>query len=484
MGFLWRVLWSIIVPNGNDFDEFCVGLRQRFGNYKSLTCGFVSKVLRSKFPECLVVLLVDETFNMGKEATNITHTCGRLMNIFEGGTMIHAIVSSLVGTPFAALKQTGSTRGISYIETKLLTAKTLIGTIFKEAIKTFRKNHGNEETDFLTMIVDTIGLPRLVSFLHEAVVKKECNLGAIRHFYQNRIDEHFDNVSVYNIKIIKAVIAQRSTLEVNEWDSLVVPKAKMEHKDQNEDETRKIIGVTWNSLQKSGLIKIEKDGVYASREVLLKMIGSNIDSRTQKDGFEMSNILHEARDIANYTHQKLFEKLFYLNEKLISYCLNGQVLSYQRYFNMKDVNGLSKNLRERSVRIERLELDKSDLNFFGADEKAIKMWEKSENVIIYPAIDVVSIKTEMDGNKQVVWVQVSTVKLVDNFYEQLMNHPELAAFKFVVVVCGATSAKELGSKRDDNHVVLTGNRVEPYFLPVFRRRYLFARAYADSFSIN
>ena len=297
-----------------------------------------------------VLLLVDETYNMDDEAKNIIHTCSQFMDSFVQNTMIHAIVTSLVGTPFAHLKATGSLRPIQYVKASLLAPDTLVKNIFFDDIATFAKHGGSDEAEFLTLVVDTMGLPRLVRFLHNACNNHRGKLASIRKSFEDSITKNFKNVDRYKSDVIKAILSQRKPLGEDLWDNPVVQNGSSK--------------VSWNQLQHYGYIKIEDDGVYTSQRILLKMIGDSIENKEDEDSVAIRDILNEAKKIGiNYT-AKFFEKLFYLNEMALGLCLNGQTLSYQNYFNLQDNARISSNLKSCKIPILPVLLDKEQANFF------------------------------------------------------------------------------------------------------------------------
>ena len=220
-------------------------------------------------------------------------------------------------------------------------------------------------------------------------------------------------------------------------------------------------------------------------------------------------ILDAGWKISDNYAPKLFERVFYCNEQLIGVVFEGEVWTYQEYFNMSELTSrVSKDLKDYKIKVQRLELIENVYNFFGNNSSPVDKddWEAIEtpNAIIHPsnpshvAIDILINRVDVEADdpmaqSPVLWMiqnkdymesgnKIDVATIIDKIVNEIKKRPKYRKYNYTLIIAGATTndsdAQQKKSQNFDNKydvVLLTGKRMRNHLLPVFRYRALYAR---------
>ena len=500
---LWRIVYELMDFEGRFVDRKAF-LRDIFdksiyANSLNIGPSEIHGILKNFFPKNPLLLLIDETLNLD-HPEDVYHTVAALLksekDTERNPLFVDAVVTALFEKGFRNYFS-ASGRKFNFIDCSLLRMGEIIG-LFDELTT---NEEEQQRRQMRAKVLDTMGLPQLVSILYEVCKDKTKNVARWLNTYEGEVYNYFKqktHFKRYGWRFIAALLTttEEEAAKENLVDTVIA---------NNEE------GITVGDFVKSGFIKLEKDGIYIAPAIL-----DLICDRHDKACNEMLSIIAKGLACdANYA-PKLFETIMVCQERLLGIAFQGTTMSIMDYYNLeKESPDICDKIKNNEIDIEPLTVNNSMNYFVRGKNKLTKEEFDRFNVPFtithlknpgHLSIDFVLTREKdshnlkmRQGSKKFVY-QVkdesksrgTTVQMIfDHFTETVAecskSDGRYGNYEYILVIVtlsGKNQSGELKTLYDDatktHGIVLNNESLERYLLPIFRRRAFNADRFFDS----
>ena len=328
--FLWRILYHMLSQPNCSFGDYCNKLKE-YGNSQQLSVEIVLNLL-DNYKGYVKILIIDEisAFHTRDSNGNAIRDDRIIRSVFHTASVltgsnqfIHVI---LAGTAWKAALNYESDSGRPLVPlSHNLFSDELLTNLFAEPLQ---QCGVQDRRRLLALISDTMGLPRLVRYLLKSISNAK-EMDEVEFKFSQLTDGYFGLVPKRSLSFMIKLLSQREKI-----------------RNKNDAVEEKVCDDTWDDLESNGFIKIENDGVYVSRLLVMKMAGNDCQDLKYliKKGYDL---------IFGYEPDKSFEALYIVNEQLLSLFFDGETMPVGAYYNVP-VTSISHKLQNCTINVKQL----------------------------------------------------------------------------------------------------------------------------------